>query len=59
VRIDVREGRLNPQKIKLHYFEREGSEANVVTPQIDENGRLDEWPAGFFDQRDKNLLKLI
>jgi len=59
VRIDVRERRIQAQATKIHYFEKEGAEVRVITPTLDSNGRLDEWPSGFFDQRDQNLLKLI
>lgn len=62
VRIDIREGgdnRLAAGDAVFHYFERDESGAKVTTPKISEDGRLDNWPSGFFDQHDENLIKLL
>ncbi len=59
VRIDIRNELLAPKKAAFHYFERRGSEAFVITPSINEEGRLDQWPTGFFDQHDDNLTQLL
>ena len=60
VRIGVREGLIRPQDTAIHYFERDGDGKSVVaTPEIDEDGRLSHWPAGFFDQHDDNLARLL
>ena len=59
VRIAVREGIIEPDDVKFHYFEREGNLATVTTPTIDEDGRLSEWPDGFFDQSALNMAKLL
>jgi predicted ATPase len=59
VRIEVREKRLEPSSVAIHYFERRGAEAQVVSPEIDGDGRLSEWPEGFFDQHEENLSRLI
>lgn len=58
-RIEVREGTLKPIDAAFHYFERDGAEAQVISPEIDENGILSDWPAGFFDQREENLIRLL
>lgn len=59
VRIAVREGLIGPEDTAVHYFERENGKSVVATPEIDANGRLSHWPAGFFDQHDDNLAKLL
>ena len=59
VRIAVREQLIRPQDTAVHYFERDGGKSVVVTPEIDEDGRLSHWPAGFFDQHDDNLARLL
>lgn len=59
VRIEVRQGRLTPEQTAFHYFERLGVVAQVQSPRIDRDGRLDEWPSGFFDQHDENLAALL
>jgi predicted ATPase len=30
----------------------------VLSPTIDAEGRIDEWPEGFFDQSEKDLSQL-
>ena len=59
VRISVREGLIAPEDVAVHYFERDGGKSVVVTPEIDADGRLSRWPAGFFDQYDDNLARLL
>lgn len=59
VRIDIREGRLPHSDAAFHYFARDGIKATVISPTIDTDGRLSEWPEGFFDQHDENLSKLL
>ena len=59
VRIAVRDGLISPDKTAIHYFERPSGETVVTSPQIDEDGRLSTWPAGFFDQHEENLEKLL
>ena len=59
VRIAVREQLIRPEDAAVHYFERDGGKSVVVTPEIDSDGRLSQWPAGFFDQHDDNLARLL
>ena len=59
IRIAVREGILTPDDVAIHYFERQGGESVVKSPVIDSDGRLSEWPAGFFDQHEMNAVKLL
>ncbi|ETX04888.1 MAG: hypothetical protein ETSY2_26250, partial [Candidatus Entotheonella gemina] len=59
IRIAVRKGIIPPERTVFHYFERKGARAEITTPQIDSNGRLDFWPEGFFDQHEQNLAALI
>lgn len=59
VRIAVHDGLITPDKIAFHYFERHGGRTEVSSPQIDIDGRMSEWPAGFFDQYEQNLAKLL
>lgn len=60
VRIAVRDGLISPEDAVFHYFERGDEDATVVSsPQIDRDGRLSEWPAGFFDQHEENLARLL
>lgn len=58
-RIAIREGVLDAKKAAFHYFERTNGEIDVVSPSIDAEGRLSEWPAGFFDQTRRNSARLV
>ena len=55
IRRSVKAGRLEPEKVALHFFRprREGM-AQVISPQLDYSGNVDHWPEGFFDQFDKD-----
>ena len=59
VRIAVRDGLIAPAYAAIHYFERRDGRVTVESPEIDADGRLSHWPAGFFDQHDENLAKLL
>ena len=59
VRIAVRDGLLKPEDVAFHYFERQGGKSIVSSPQVDADGRLSHWPAGFFDQHEENLVRLL
>ena len=59
VRIAARDGLIAPADAAIHYFERRDGRAAVESPAIDADGRLSHWPAGFFDQHDENLAKLL
>lgn len=63
VRLAVRDRRVHPDLIKFHYFTRRDQEDHlvheVVSPRIDADGRIDQWPDGFFDQWDLALERLL
>ena len=59
VRIATRNGIISPTEVAFHYFERSNGEALVSSPRIDEEGRLSNWPSGFFDQHEENLARLL
>ncbi|MEZ5735883.1 MAG: DUF3696 domain-containing protein [Novosphingobium sp.] len=59
VRLAVRNNLIEPKSTKVHYFTRHGAEAAVISPVIQADGSLTEWPSGFFDERDENLIRLI
>lgn len=63
IRLAVHGGKLNPKDVQLHYFQRQEKEGQaftkVVSPHIDRNGRIDQWPDGFFDEWDKSLEALL
>ena len=59
VRIAVREGLIQPTQTAFHYFEDDGGRTVVSSPQVSADGRLSEWPTGFFDQHEENLARLL
>jgi predicted ATPase len=60
VRLAVKEGLLAPRQAKLHFFTRNPGEASSYeTPALSSEGRLSYWPAGFFDQWEKSLDRLL
>jgi predicted ATPase len=63
IRLAVHGGKLEPEDVQLHYFQRQEKQGQafteVVSPRIDRNGRIDNWPDGFFDEWEKNLITLL
>lgn len=59
VRLAVKDRLLTSNSVKLHYFSRLGSTSSAVSPQVLDDGRLSDWPSGFFDQHEINLIRLL
>lgn len=63
IRLGVHNGEIKPESVQLHYFKRvkdkEKLIIEIISPKIDKDGHLDQWPHGFFDQIDKDSLILI
>ncbi len=61
VRVAIKEKILNSNNTLVYYFLRneEEEKTEVQKIEIDENGKIDEWPKGFFDEWDIQLEKLL
>ncbi len=61
VRLAVKANLIDPEKVVFHFFTREveTGDAFVQSPAIFKNGRLSNWPEGFFDQWDKDVDALL
>ncbi len=61
VRVAIKEKCIEADNVKLFYLERTrlSPQSTVISPTIDDNGCLDCWPEGFFDETNKALEKLI
>lgn len=59
IRLAVRKSIIAPDQTAFHYFQRKDLSVEVETPAIREDGRLDFWPDGFFDQHERNLAALV
>lgn len=63
VRVAVKEKVISPDKVQLFFLQREINAhthaSDVVNPKLDEKGRINQWPAGFFDEWDNQLDRLL
>lgn len=61
IRLAVKRKVIKGSDVVLHFFQRsvETGEAFVQSPVVFENGRLSNWPDGFFDQWDKDVDALL
>lgn len=61
LRVAVREGKLDPDSVALHFFtlDEKSTENTIISPKIDNNGRIDQWPEDFFDEWEKGLAQLL
>jgi predicted ATPase len=63
IRLAVHSGRVRPEDVRLLYFGREvdasGIKAKVWQPEMDADGRIDDWPEGFFDEFERSLEQLF
>ena len=63
IRVAVRQKIIAPDKVHLYYLSRPADtdqlSSKVDSPRVDEDGRIDEWPEGFFDEWEKGLEQLF
>ncbi|EOI7409553.1 DUF3696 domain-containing protein [Yersinia enterocolitica] len=56
IRRSVKSRVISKDNVAFYFFnDRDRHESQVIAPQIDENGIIDHWPNGFFDQFDKDI----
>lgn len=63
IRVAVKREVIRPRDVQLHFFTQvmDGGklQKQVVSPDITNDGRITEWPGGFFDEWDKSLEALL
>lgn len=64
IRVAVREKLAKADNVQIHYFERHfEDERNIITkvvsPRLYQDGGIDLWPDGFFDQSEHDLMELL
>ena len=61
IRIAVKNGIIKSDQIALNFFDRSpiSPDSTLITPKLDKDGRLDQWPDGFFDEWEKGLAELL
>lgn len=58
-RLAVKDGTLATDEMHIHFFTGANASGHgVLSPSIDREGRLSDWPEGFFDQAEKDLARL-
>ena len=56
IRRSVKAGTIAPERVAIHFFRPRSADApQVLSPVLDISGNIDAWPAGFFDQFDKDM----
>ncbi|WP_166424591.1 DUF3696 domain-containing protein [Paraglaciecola sp. 20A4] len=59
IRIAVKEMKIDAEDVAFHYLTKNSKGiSEVATPKLDQNGKLEFWPDGFFDQTLKNRAQL-
>ena len=59
IRKAVKFGKIAPDKVIFNFFKIEG-EYSIINPiEINKDGDLSEWPDGFFDQFEKDVMELL
>ena len=58
IRLAVRDGLVKPDDVALHFFGQGGKVGQVTTLALDQNGAVSDWPEGFFDQAENDLVIL-
>lgn len=61
IRVAVKENVIKSENIKIYYFNKslEDSKSEISNIAIDSNGKILNWPKGFFDEWDIQLEKLL
>jgi len=59
IRLAVKDSVLSARDVALHFFSSDATRGDPISPSIDDEGRLDSWPSGFFDQFDDALARLL
>jgi len=63
IRTSVAKRNIENTNVALFYFSKDeelnNHEVEITTPFLDEKGRIDEWPKGFFDEWDNQLDNLL
>ncbi len=59
VRLAVKARMIEPSHVGLHFLGPDDPSFQPKSPTLDSDGRLDDWPKGFFDQFDVALSELL
>lgn len=61
LRVAVKKEYLKPEEVNVFFFanEENNPQPKIFMPKIDIDGRIEEWPDGFFDEWNNNLMELL
>jgi len=63
IRRIVKKQQINSEDVAIYYFQREKKdnrfETKIISPKIYQDGGIDQWPDGFFDQAENDLMELL
>jgi predicted ATPase len=61
IRLAVHGRKADPSRVALYHtkWERGGKSPSLTLLNINENGRVSEWPEGFFDEMERSLDQLL
>ena len=61
IRIAVKDKRVPDDNVIFHYFRKKISAdcSEAISIFVDQNGMLDNWPEGFFDEMEQSLTRLL
>ncbi len=61
LRVAVKKEVLQPEDTQVFFFahDENSTQPKVFMPKIDKDGRIEEWPDGFFDEWNNNLMELL
>lgn len=61
LRVATKNKIIAPEKSRIYFFKKEKDSLDTVAQpiNIDKDGKIDDWPNGFFDEWDKQLDKLL
>ncbi|MDX1905030.1 MAG: DUF3696 domain-containing protein, partial [Thermonemataceae bacterium] len=58
LRVAIKQELIKPKNVSVLYFYGKNN-IEIANPKIDKDGRIDQWPDGFFDEWDNNLMLLM
>lgn len=59
LRLSVKSSVIPAAHTAVHYFRRDGQRTEIVSPRIEDDGSLSNWPTGFFDEWENSLEQLL
>ncbi len=59
IRVATKNRDISADKIAIHYFAREEGHRAYYSIPIDDEGNIERWPEGFFDEYENMLTKLL